>query len=168
MKLQLDIFLEKFPIEKLKKGVECECCGHTFKAFGYDLDLRFVALAEKIMDYSTLHREKTWDRRAVFGDDVNAQKHFYHLEYFGIIEPTKKQNIWKITQRGWDFMIGEIRLPSKVWIHDWRRWRKPILEEDRLIHIGEVEPRWKYLQSHWTMDFILYPHHREQQTIKLV
>lgn len=158
MNIQLDLFLRRFPIEKLKKGVECDCCGHTFKAFGYELDKRYVGLAEKIMDYCFEKKTKEFDGAVVFGDDVVARKIFYQLAYFGIIKSTKRQNIWKLTDHGYGFMIGELQMPSKVWVHDWRRWHKPILVEDHWIHIKEVEPRWKYLRSHWTMDYILHPH----------
>lgn len=161
MNIQLSLFLQRFPIEKLKQGVECDCCGHTFKAFGYELDQRFVGLAYKIMDYCLTNRTKQWDRRDVFGDDVIAQKIFYQLQFFGIIEPVK-QNVWELTQRGNDFLLGNITLPAKVWIHDWRRWHKPILEDDRRISVLEAEPRWKYMTSQWTLDYLLYPHRVNQ------
>lgn len=163
MNIQLELFLRRFPIEKLKKGVECDCCGHTFKAFGYELDKRFVALAYKIMDYCLENRTKEWDRHDVFGDDVVAQKIFYQLAFFGIIESTKQQNIYRLTRTGHDWLMGNITLPSKVWIHDWRRWKKPILEEDHRISVLEAEPRWKFLTSHWTMDYVLYNHYSQQR-----
>lgn len=150
MKFQLDLFLQHFPIDQLKrKGTECPWCYRGTKAYGYELDDKLVSRGIKILEWCINNRTTTFIPKVVFGE---TDTEFNKLKYWHILE--KVGSKWRITRTGNRFLTGKTTLPSKIWVYDDR----VIEQEDIFVHIDSVEPRWKFMQSHWKNDYILYPH----------
>ena len=157
MKIQLDLFLQHFPMDLLKrKGVDCPWCGRGTKAYGYDLDDKLVGRALKIGEYCALNKTRSFWPKQVFG---GTDTEFNKLKYWGIIR--KNKSMWRLTDLGLRFLENRAALSSKVWVYD----DEVIDTEDTTSTIERVEPRWKFLSAHWQNDYIIYPQSPRQSSL---
>ena len=145
-------------LDKLKKGIECWGCGRERKRYPYSLNTYLATLAEKIFIYCRDKNTNQFTAQQVFGNEVRAYKQYHKLKIFGVLKKLKSEALWELTDRGSDWIQGEIELPERVWMFD-----NTIMEqEDRLVSIGDVEPEWKTFRSEFLMDYIVEPHHITQ------
>jgi hypothetical protein len=54
----------------------------------------------------------------IFRSNINSYNNWQKLRYHGLIAKTDKRGEWVITTNGWNFLRGDISLPSYVVIGD--------------------------------------------------
>ena len=147
--MQLSLFNNH--IEDLKKGkkVKCPCCGHEVRWYKKTLCQRLVGEAYEIYNYVNW-KFGAFSFREVFKDDHHKVNDAQKLKYFGLIRKVDNNGLWKITQKGIDFLRGDISIPRAVWVYK----NEVQMEDDVYVHVGEVEPRWQQCRADWAMDYV--------------
>lgn len=96
-----------------KQAVTCGHCGHTDWKYPHKLMrphlTAFLKLAEEV---SRRHRPVT---RLEAGVSQNGSEYgnFAALAWWDLIE--KVDGRWNVTPKGWNFLVGSIRVPVCVW-----------------------------------------------------
>lgn len=133
---------------RLKLGKDkCPCCGKLLRSYCKSLDQRLVQLFYEIMDSA---KNGVFNPRGVFKDDHQKINDFQKLGYWNFIERTKRNGLWSITNRGIRFVTGKIQVPKRVWVFN----NKVVLEEDELVDVARVDPRWQTERRDWSLDYI--------------
>ncbi len=156
------LFQEYLNPLRLKAGKDkCPCCGKLMRAYCKTLDDRLVKLAWDIAIYLQKNKRQTFNPREVF-TNYHHILDFQKLGYWGIVARTDKSGWWKMTKKGWAFLMGKIKLPKKVWVFN----KKVVLEEDvYFVGVDNPDPRWQEERSDYTLDYLP---HKYQTEIKLI
>jgi len=107
--------------EYWKDGVACPCCGQHVQLYNYKL---FATSAHALIVLSKLGDEYHHiSKYAEAGEGRIRAPHFAELRFWGMIEKkpnndsTKKASgFWRITDKGREFVAGEIEVPSRILI----------------------------------------------------
>ena len=150
---QVSLFHDQ-EVKKLIAGKEmCRECGRKKRAYAKTLDKRLVAVLLKAVNYCEKAHSVRFDIFDVYGDSERLKADFRKLHYWGIVENTGRYRQYEITNKGWKFVMGNIRLPKIVWV-----WRdEVILSSESTVAIFEVEKRWQLEKSDYTFDYLPYP-----------
>ncbi len=141
-----------FEPEKLKKGKDkCPTCHRLMRSYAKTLDLRLIKIFYEIAEVARQH-DNYFNPRRVFMDDHHKVTDFQKLHYWGFIEKTKKSGLWKMKQKGWQFLKGNIQVPKRVWVFN----NQVVSEDDDLmVHVGNIDDRWQQGRSDWAYDFVV-------------
>lgn len=152
---QPSLFAQYLDPIKLKEGKEkCPCCGKRMAAYAKTLDVRLAGILKEIESYLDERKQKTFTLNEVFNLDHHKINDSQKLHYYKIIERIPKTELWKITQRGRDYLANKIPMPRHVWVFN----NEVILEDDDLRFIGQLDPRWQTTKFDFCADYILQPY----------
>ncbi len=147
---QFPLFSEYTAEEFIKKdGVICDRCGTHFKAQCKTLDDRLVELAYRALKWTFDNNKKTFridDITKEHKEICDLQK----LHYFGIIKKSDISTRWKITDWGFEFLVGNRKMPRRVWVVN----NEEIKRDEEVIRSDEVRKRWQSTKADYTLDFI--------------
>ncbi len=136
--------------ERLKKGKDsCPTCGRLMRAYAKTMDLRLVKIFYEIAAKG--RKNSYFNPRGVFMDDHHKVTDFQKLHYWGFIERTKKNGLWKIKQRGWSFLNGTIQVSKTVWVFN----NKVVADDGIMVDISKVDDRWQENRADWAYDYIV-------------
>ena len=104
--------------EKIDKGVLCPCCNQGVKMYHWRIDPRSAALLIEFYK-----KREQWVHPL---DDLNANNGNYaKMRHFGLIESKGKTHedkrgsgLWRITQKGVNFVLCETKIHEKVRIYN--------------------------------------------------
>lgn len=137
-------------IPRLKAGKDkCPTCGKLMRAYAKTLDLRLVKIFYEIAEKAK--KNDYFNPRSVFMDAHHKVNDFQKLHYWGFIERTKKNGLWKVKQKGWSFLKGNIQVAKTVWVFN----NKVIMEDDQFVDISKIDPRWQQGRSDYAYDYIV-------------
>ena len=92
---------------------EIKCC----KTCGQSLRANWHTLSDKLAKALILFADKSRGEKArlsdVFKDTPNVTN-FQKLRYFGLVEHFRKEQVWRISAKGYQFLRGDIAVPKKV------------------------------------------------------
>lgn len=131
---------------------ECVNCGRKMMATGYNLSKQLVGLGFDIQTFLVTKHRQRFSPPEVWPNDFWARTQFQKLKIHFIIAPTGHSGWWRLTQKGDQFLRGDITLPNKVWSFDDLRVR---VENDERVHVGQVAPEWKTRSIHWKLDYLI-------------
>jgi len=107
------------------EGLDCPCCGQFVKKYKYKL---FATSARALIDLYKL-TEKTKEeyhhirKFAEARGEMGRASHFAELRFWGMVEPmdsktavTNASGMWKITQRGIDFVHNFTKVQKYVFV----------------------------------------------------
>ncbi len=100
---------------------------------------------------------RTFFPREVFNENHQKLCDYNKLHYWGIIDKAEKGVGWKLTGKGYDFLMGKIQLPKELWIFN----NRIVEESDEMVTIENADPRWQECRSDWTFDYIPYRYNTE-------
>jgi len=159
--IQSGIWSEYLDPLVLKEGSKkCPCCERPLKAYGYELDGKIVEWAYIVLEWCANNGTTRFDPREVFklwtGSDYKQAVSGTpsKVKDHGIVQKTRRTGVWELTKTGYAFLHDRRRLSAKVWVFA----NRVVLRDDALVSVDEVDPRWKFKRSHWTMDYILQPY----------
>ena len=157
-KSQLELF--GINIVKLKAGKDkCPLCGRLCRAYCKSLDKRLIKLAWDILIWMRENKRHAFNPKEVWLEDHQKINDFQKLHYFGIIERTHDSGWWKLTKKGYRFLMGEIQLPKRVWVFNNEILRdeqgNPVVE-DEMVNVDNADERWQRERSDWVFDYLNY------------
>ena len=108
--------------ENFNTGTDCPCCGQFVKL--YKRKLGSSQSRSLILLYS-LNQKSEWIHSREITKKINITGDFAKLVYWNLIlekpkskEDKRSSGFWKLTQRGKDFVLGNIKIPSHVFIYN--------------------------------------------------
>ena len=108
--------------ENFNTGTNCPCCGQFVKL--YKRKLGSSQSRSLILLYS-LNQKSEWIHSREITKKINITGDFAKLVYWNLIlekpkskEDKRSSGFWKLTQRGKDFVLGNIKIPSHVFIYN--------------------------------------------------
>lgn len=130
--------------ENYHDGVDCACCGQLVKLYRRKLG---SAQVQALILLSLINMEKEWCHSREITKEINITGDFAKMLYWGLIEakPNTRESIkqskddngnivsekiivrdeskknsgfWKITEKGKDFVNGDITIPSHALIYN--------------------------------------------------
>ncbi len=157
--------LNIFDTIQLKGGnAHCPACGQRCVAYAKTLDERLVNIGLKFLKFCLDNDRKYFrfdevlmgkemkpdEARKAAKDVLDAQK----LGYWNIIERTEKPTFWRITDRGFNWLMGNGTMLQRIWVFDNEQLTGEEWEKDvRRVSVDEVSPRWQTERSSYTLDF---------------
>ena len=157
--------LNIFDTIQLKEGKShCPACGQRCVAYAKTLDERLVNIALTFLKFCFDNNRKYFrfdevlmkdgmkkdEAKKAAKDILDAQK----LHYWNIIERTEKPTFWKITDRGFSWLMGNGTLPQRIWVFNNERLTGDEWERDvKKVGVDEVSKRWQVERAHYTLDF---------------
>ena|SRR3990167_3420831 len=141
----------------------CPKCSYTFgeqeeRKYCKTLDKRLIVLLDEIRNHLKANKEFSFNPRHIWRTDIDAHHKiadFQKLGYWKIISKRPKHSgWWYITDKGKQFMKGEIQVPRRIWVKN----KQVVEEDDELVSIIKLDPRWQISRSDYAMDFITSVH----------
>ncbi len=142
--------------DRIVEGIKCPCCDQLVKlrqrsisiAHVYFLsNLYDITIAEKMFDFNKLrennlyiHKDRASQGKAKTATDYNI------LKYWGLISPMprdsgeKSAGFWKLTAKGYEFLIGRIFVDKYKYTFDSRVYPPPghRLAAQKTIEVSDV------------------------------
>lgn len=134
---------------KEESGLVCRLCGRDANKRPKYLDKRLVEYLYKIYDHTKERRMRSFDPKVCLPIDQNTQNDFQKLHYWNFIERSDQAGVWNITNHGIQFVKGQIQVPKKVWVFD----NVVVLEDDILVDVKSVDPRWQIEHADYSQDY---------------
>ena len=149
------LFREYLDPIRLKEGKsKCPCCGKLMRAYCKTMDKRLVQLGYDILDYLEREKRMLFKPADVWGNEADtliAHRKICDvnkLHYWKLIESLKGG--WTLTRKGFKFLTGRIQVPKSIWVFN----DEVVLEDDTMVHVGNVDERWQVERSDYTFDYI--------------
>lgn len=109
--------------QNYEKGCTCPSCGQFVKLYKRKLN---SSMARALIILFNLSKTQEWIHSREITKNVNITGDFAKMAYWKLIEEKKKEGgedkrtsgIWKITERGRQFVRGQIRIPAYVFIYN--------------------------------------------------
>jgi predicted transcriptional regulator len=105
------------------EGCSCPACGQFVKLYKRKIG---APQSRALMMLSFINAEKEWCHIREIVKEVNVHGDFAKMEHWGLIQakPNEKDSdkkdsgLWKITEKGKQFINNEITIPSHILIYD--------------------------------------------------
>jgi len=106
-----------------EKGIDCPCCGQLVKKYPYSLN---VSIATTLIEIYKIHKSG-WDWihvntqiRPTSGGYFSLARHWGLIIQKEVEETDDKRGsgYWKLTDRGFDFVLSKITVPKYVYMFD--------------------------------------------------
>lgn len=107
-----------------QKGTECPCCGQFVKVYRRTIN---STMARQLITAHGMHAEGWFHTRDVVLADSAGAGDFSKLECWGLIyrqphvqgeEGKRTSGMWKITDKGRDFIAGRVTVPQYAYIYN--------------------------------------------------
>ena len=120
----------------------CECCGAKMQEY------RHVLNKPMVLSLIALFRSKKLKPGLISKIlDHNQLCNFQKLRYWGLVEKhisrdgSRKGGVWKITNKGFLFLKGELKIPLRVWSFRGEFIRA---ENDKLVSVKDIHGSYEY------------------------
>jgi len=118
---------KKFLKDNLKKGVECPCCNQFVKLYKRKINLVMTTCLIRL--YHLYYKNPSYHhvKEIVSGISDTGTNDFSKLAYWNLIEEkqkdpkntkTRTSGYWRITDKGLDFVLGKINVPSHCYVYN--------------------------------------------------
>lgn len=143
-----------YEVKSLIEGKEiCSGCGRPKRAYAKTMDKRLVAILLKAVNHCEKNSSIQFEIKHIYGDSQIENSDFRKLHYWDLVERAGRVGHYRITQKGWKFVLGNIRLPKIVWV-----WKDDVIQESpETVAIFEVETRWQQIRADYTLDYLPWP-----------
>lgn len=107
---------------------KCEHCGSPLQVYRYPFAKRYANALKR------LYFEGVPKKISHLPITKSQKDHFHLMEYWGLIERyDKKMHHWIVTQKGYDFLIGNEKIYKYVWVFKAQHVMQP--ENDDTVNV---------------------------------
>lgn len=121
----------------------CGCCGQAMKEWRHTLSSLLGEMLVQTYRHVQSHGNKPF-KASDLHTSYSGGSNYCKISYWDLIEhgspEEKKAGLWRLTEKGEQFVRGTIRLPKRVWTWD----AKPVEYEGKMVLITDLVPNFNW------------------------
>jgi hypothetical protein len=98
-------------VQNIERGTHCPCCGQLAKAYRRSLRGNHARFLVDVANFATPETPWVHYSRCHF-----AGRDYNYLRHFGLAETIEREGLWKLTELGARFLIGQVGVPTWILI----------------------------------------------------